>query len=966
MEGDQLVTRLLEQPHRDARRAFLRAQENQLNDDLVDALKERAIATQSANVHQALEIAQSIYDVAEITRRSLHQATALRMEAQIRAIELGQFEQALDLYDQAIHLHRACSDPLGEANVHVTRVWVLANLSRIEEALADGQRADDVLRERQQWRALARLRMNLASILGRRGEDLPALHMLDLAREAASQLGEAGRQQVMGIEQNRAIVLRNLGRYDESIAASEMALRLSQQLGHVSVSAQARQNLGLAYFILGRYNEGLDLLNQALDAFRSTGSERYAVLVELSIGECLLQLGRFADVLANSSRSRQMIQLHGTRNEIAQLCAIEGLAHAGLGHAGDAAARFDEAIQLCDAEGNASGKADALLQLAILEKAQGRLDDALAAASAAQAIYEQLELPYKTAYAKLISAATLQAAGRTAEASRRLQSARQSSAVTAAPSLSFLAHALCADALTGEARHAEALADYDHAIEALERLENRLMIEQRMDFLKDKQRVYEDAVSACLEIDLPQRAFHYAERAKSRSLVAMLARKPDLRLHAHMAEDQPLVDRLQALRAALRQLQRQGIEARIDTDKLGGLSVRDLHVDAEDMQNVQRIERAITETWHRLLIRNADYARNAALWQVRAEEVQPYLAENTCLIEYFAVHDQLIAFAVHRSGLVCRRLNVSRQDVLRWLQLMTHNFERATTSSRPHALEKNAQGLMQQLHVALWAPLVHDIAGATEVVIVPHEDLHRLPFACLFDGKRYLAEHYPISYLPSASVLRYCKPDFKSDLKPKGIAGAAVAIGHSQAGLLPGAVAEAREVAQRWGGMALLEQSASLASVKDAIRNAALIHFATHGQFRLDDPLFSGLALDDGLLTTWDVFDLQLNASLVTLSACLSGKNVIGGGDELLGLARAFLYAGARSLLVSQWRIEDTSAARFMSIFYEGLQKGLSKCAAVRQAQLTFLEAAGGSLTPAHRHPCFWGAYGLIGDAGPL
>ncbi len=108
-------------------------------------------------------------------------------------------------------------------------------------------------------------------------------------------------------------------------------------------------------------------------------------------------------------------------------------------------------------------------------------------------------------------------------------------------------------------------------------------------------------------------------------------------------------------------------------------------------------------------------------------------------------------------------------------------------------------------------------------------------------------------------------------------------------------------------------------------------------EFRSDSPLFSGLALADGWLTTMDVFNLRLRASLVTLSACQTGRTVVGGGDELMGLMRTFLSAGASSLLMSLWSVEDRSTARLMTTLYAGLKAGESKRTALQAAQRAFI-----------------------------
>jgi CHAT domain-containing protein len=120
-----------------------------------------------------------------------------------------------------------------------------------------------------------------------------------------------------------------------------------------------------------------------------------------------------------------------------------------------------------------------------------------------------------------------------------------------------------------------------------------------------------------------------------------------------------------------------------------------------------------------------------------------------------------------------------------------------------------------------------------------------------------------------------------------------------------------------------------------------------------------GLALADGWLTTLDIFNWRLQASLVTLSACQTGRSVVAGGDELLGLMRAFLAAGAASLVASLWAVEDRSTALLMENFYRQLAAGAGKGAALRAAQLSLLDGA-------YVHPYYWAPFFLVGDAGPL
>jgi CHAT domain-containing protein len=133
------------------------------------------------------------------------------------------------------------------------------------------------------------------------------------------------------------------------------------------------------------------------------------------------------------------------------------------------------------------------------------------------------------------------------------------------------------------------------------------------------------------------------------------------------------------------------------------------------------------------------------------------------------------------------------------------------------------------------------------------------------------------------------------------------------------------------------------------------LHIAAHGVFRADNPMFSSIKLGDSWLNLFDIFNLQLGNELTVLSACETGMSAVWEGDELLGLARGFLYAGTPSLVVSLWTVNDRSTAQLMRHFYEGLQNGLSKSRALQEAMLqvkTFFP-----------HPYYWAPFILMGKS---
>jgi CHAT domain-containing protein len=165
---------------------------------------------------------------------------------------------------------------------------------------------------------------------------------------------------------------------------------------------------------------------------------------------------------------------------------------------------------------------------------------------------------------------------------------------------------------------------------------------------------------------------------------------------------------------------------------------------------------------------------------------------------------------------------------------------------------------------------------------------------------------------------------------------------------------EARSVAQTLpGSRLLLREEATEARLRDWGPDSAYLHIAAHGVFRRDNALFSSVRIGDGSLSLLDFYRIPLAADLVTLSGCGTGLSAIVGGDELIGLIRGLLYAGARSVVASLWDVNDESTSLFMTALYRQIQRGASKSMAVREAMRETREL--------YPHPCHWAPFLLMG-----
>jgi CHAT domain-containing protein len=261
-------------------------------------------------------------------------------------------------------------------------------------------------------------------------------------------------------------------------------------------------------------------------------------------------------------------------------------------------------------------------------------------------------------------------------------------------------------------------------------------------------------------------------------------------------------------------------------------------------------------------------------------------------------------------------------------------------------LIRRTDSLLADLYQTLLLPIAGHLKG-NRLIIVPTGLLYYVPFHALNDGTGYVAEKFDTNYAPSAAIWQALHD--RKTKKP----GTSLLIGYADE-RIPLVEEEIRQIARVLpGARKLTGDNAGYAAIMNEIGRYELLHIACHGQFRADNPMFSSLHLADGWVTVRDIIAQKLKAKLVTLSACETGLNELFAGDEILGLARGFLAAGAESLIVSLWSVNDEATGRLMAEFYQTLQRGSSIAASLRAAQMGFIERG--------EHPYFWSPFVLIG-----
>ena len=310
-----------------------------------------------------------------------------------------------------------------------------------------------------------------------------------------------------------------------------------------------------------------------------------------------------------------------------------------------------------------------------------------------------------------------------------------------------------------------------------------------------------------------------------------------------------------------------------------------------------------------------------------------------------------------------------------------------TRSGRGQSTVTTTQEPWKDLYRLLIAPIA-DLLPQTDgalLTIVPQGPLFDLAFPALKDSSgHYLVERYAMNTVPAAGVLQITqKNDIASAaLPPRYVIlanpGRFPIVDGARLSALPGTLAEARGIARQLSGkpITLLEgRMAGIDNLEDELPHATVLHLATHALVSDTTPSSSFLALDSrqqgGKLTAAAVYGLHVNASLIVLSACSTGRGRITG-DGVAGLSRAFFYAGAASLLTTLWDVVDEPTAKLMPGFYSGLSKGESRSTALREAQLGLIrdlrahrvtvETLAGTRVALTESPAYWAAFSLSGQ----
>ncbi len=909
---------------------------------------------------QALEIQKEVDDQGGMGKTLTNLGTI--------ADSLGQYPQALEYYQQALLIHTKLGDQASLASNLANIGVVHDNLGQYQSALTYYQKSLDIQKAIGDQQGVGQTLSNLGIVYQNLSDFSQALthfqQALKIQRDLGDKAGEANTLTNLGV------VYNSQGQYPQALVHYSDALEIQQALGDKQRIGNNFSNLGVLYYNLGQSEPALGYLLQALTIRREIGDK---------VGEStdLGHLGVVYDSLDLSAKALTTYQqalaskqaLKDKRGEEIVLSHL-GALYANLGNYPAALEHFQPALQIARELGDRQGEGADLANIGLIYQKLGQLQQAYTALQASVKQLEELGTDKRWyAYRGL---ATIQVQLNQSEA---------------------------------------ALTQYEQAIDTIEKLRANLQDKtDKLAFISDKLYVYDEFITLlqALHQEHPnqgydRKALEIFERKQGRIFLEEIGKSGATRFgrlpETITQQERSLTEQYSTTQTDLVAARNKPLleqdQARIKT------FTQQLATLTAEQTNLQNYIQQHYPDYYAL-----KYPQPASVTALQNEVLQP----DERLLIYAVMAHQTILWVVGPQQLAIFTLPLG-EDKLRELVA----YIRDVIINRLPEFVEESEPLYQLLLPEPVRPL---LAQAHTLYVVPTGPLYMLPFETLVTHTteenipHYLVEKYSISYLSSASLLKILREvQSRRQIQPnkKLLAFADPAYSSCQENTttsrtvarartvsqvrtkayrdvlgavcfpsLPETAAEANAIAALFNSTdndLYLGKAANLKTLfqlnqANQLSDYRYVLFATHGllPYEVDGLAQAALVLShpetEGYLTTAKAFRLQLNADFINLSACNTGGGEKIKGEGVMGLTRAFMYAGTSAIGVTLWSVESSSAENMSVGIFENLTQGHKAAEALRQIKLKMI--SGKANQPYYRHPFYWAPFVVYGDSSAL
>ncbi|MFZ0959030.1 MAG: CHAT domain-containing protein [Candidatus Sulfotelmatobacter sp.] len=932
----------------DARRQkFFQQHRSLLTPEVVSELAAKVVEQVRVDVPRALRLADAAVAISQKLKSKESKATALRAKANVLYMK-GEHAAAADHHEQAAALFEAAGQTDQVARTLSSSIQPLILMSEYNRAFAAAERARRIFTSEGNSSRLARLDINLGNIYYRQDRFEEALASYERAYQALPP--QKDPEAIAAVLSNMATCYISLNLFPKALDSYARARQSCEEHGMPLLVMQADYNIAYLYFQRGEYSRAIEMLRAARLNAKKIDDAYHLALCSMDLSELYLELNLSAEAAELSQQGFEGFGKLGLGYETAKSLAFSAMAAAQQGHAFEGLKLYSESREIFVKEKNRAWPSLIDLYRALAFFEEGRYFESRRYCAQALKSFLDLNWKNKAVMAQLLLARIAMRTGETEQAFQHATAALDKVIGLESPVLTYETHLLLGNIHSAKNDRERAYTSYQSARQSLETLRGNLRGEElKVAFIKNRLEVYENLVELCLSLqndpNAAEEAFTYVEQAKSRSLMDLFAR-PAPAFTEKTPGQSDLVRSIQELREELNWyynlIEREQLQPEQQSpDRIAALE-----------KKAQRHEKELVRILHDATDADAAQAGLQMPSHVPIATIRAALPEDTLLVEYFQVRDRILLCLLGRETLeiVPVTLETRIAGLLRLLQFQLSKFRLGPQylETVHDSLLQTTQAHLKELYDELIAPVAPKLK-AKHLIFVPHGLLHYVPFHALFDGTQHLIDRHTVSYSPSASIYALCQT------RTANSSGASLVFGIPD----PQAPAILDEVQALTGVLDHAElfvgQNATVNVLREKGPASRLIHIATHGRFRQDNPMFSAIRMGDSFLSLFDLYQLRLPVQLITLSGCSTGLNVVAAGDELIGLARGLLHSGAQSLVLSLWDVHDKSTAEFMTAFYGRLGKGESKAEALRSAML--------QLRGSYPHCYQWAPFILVGKA---
>ncbi len=948
-------------------------------DEVGNLIADEALHLRDAKPLLSLKLAELLTFLGEGARHPL--SHALGLKAQGDALDyMGQFQAALACLDMAGEEFLKLGDAINWSRTRVAWILSCAWLGRTNEALQEANRARAVLLKHGEKYWACVIDHNTAVIYSQIGQYSKALElyerMLAIYPTLTDRSEAAISQAIAMVEVNQARNLAWLGHFEQAYRLLYKAQETFIASGQTGQILNTEFNLAELDYVQGYYGSALRRYYQIRDGLIQHAFDMpdFLASMMLRMANCLLKLNRGEEAYPLADEAVEMYRQLGTSLPLGDALREYAVILIAANRKREALAALEQAGSFF-IRGELSHHASTTrLQRAELLLSMGEHEAAYEQGCAVKAYFEAQGLVSRAVRASLTMAEALIEQKQKGEGA--LQEAvflcEQAGSLARQHNLleqSYKSQYLLGRLASAQGDQEKAVTYYSIAIEQIEYILDDLVYDLSPSFLHTTWMVYEDMIVLCLRQGKIEDAFNYLERARSMALRQYLNRSKATTRQGKQQDSATVL----RIRGELDRWQEKYHQYSMQLATIENMSSSQVSR-AVLQSELRRCETHLSELFERLHLyesgsiqgmpHRSDVSPSRQAEQMHLVELRQHLAPDHLLLSYFLSKETLVIFAITADRVVVHEHPEGGRQLERLFPLLHAHLEPGGWPDAQKPPQAPIRHLLQKLYQLLIAPVSALLPPSPgNVTIVPYGPLHKLPFHALYDGSHFLIEHYQINYLPATSLLLHLDAQKRDPLPGTADRKRPLLLGYSDRGHMKSVLDEVSTLASMLEGRCYLEDEATIARLMEEAEGTPLIHLATHGKSSLESPHFSYIRLADGQLNAIDAFNLKLEGcELVTLSGCETGLALSGGGDEQLGLGRAFLAAGASSLVMSLWPVEDDATCELMQCFYQRLLQGDTKVQALRAAQCSFLKSA----TSAYAHPYFWAAFRLVGEPGSL